>query len=47
MPPTAFGAGYTRMAVLEAFGYDVWLRRLEETPVDESWHEHLPVDGEQ
>jgi UDP-N-acetylglucosamine 2-epimerase (non-hydrolysing) len=45
-PPTAFGPGYTRMAVLQAFGYDVWLRRLEETPVDESWHEHLSVEGE-
>jgi UDP-N-acetylglucosamine 2-epimerase (non-hydrolysing) len=45
-PPTAFGAGYTRRAVLQAFGYDVWLQQLEETPVDESWHEHLPVEGE-
>jgi UDP-N-acetylglucosamine 2-epimerase (non-hydrolysing) len=44
--PTAFGAGYTRRAVLEALGYDAWLRPLDEESVDESWSEHLPVEGE-
>jgi UDP-N-acetylglucosamine 2-epimerase (non-hydrolysing) len=46
-PPTAFGAGYTRLAVLAALGYDGWLRPLEEEPVDESWSEHLPDAGGQ
>jgi UDP-N-acetylglucosamine 2-epimerase (non-hydrolysing) len=45
-PPTAFGAGYTRLAVLTALGYDAWLRPLEDESVDESWSEHLPsADG--
>ena len=44
-PPTAFGAGYTRLAVLAALGYDGWLRPLEEEPVDDSWAEHLPDNG--
>jgi UDP-N-acetylglucosamine 2-epimerase (non-hydrolysing) len=43
-PPTQFGAGYSRMAVLTALGYDSWLRPVAEETVDESWSEHLPVD---
>ena len=35
-PRRAFGAGYTRLAVLAALGYDGWLRPLEEEPVDEA-----------
>jgi UDP-N-acetylglucosamine 2-epimerase (non-hydrolysing) len=37
--PEAFGAGYSRSAVLEAAGYDAWLQPLEEETVEPAMHE--------
>jgi UDP-N-acetylglucosamine 2-epimerase (non-hydrolysing) len=36
-PPTPFGPGYTRSAVLTAAGYDAWLRPLAEEEREPSW----------
>jgi UDP-N-acetylglucosamine 2-epimerase (non-hydrolysing) len=37
--PDAFGAGYSRSAVLAAAGYDAWLQPLEEETVEPAMHE--------
>jgi UDP-N-acetylglucosamine 2-epimerase (non-hydrolysing) len=42
-PPTPFGPGYTRRAVLAASGYGAWLTNPEKEEVAEGWEDDLPV----
>ena len=42
--PRSFGTGYSRTAILEAAGYDSWLRQLPEDRRSERWEEHLAAE---